>query len=93
MDELKVGTITWYDAESGAFIEDLPETPPESPPVQQQQLPPSPTSQIFVPSELLGNMFLRTGELVRYTEKDRIATHIEPLMPSKTTKSYRPRFK
>lgn len=93
MDELKVGTVTWYDAESGAFIEDLPENAPEILPSIQQQQSPSAASQIFVPSELLHNMLLRTGELVRYTEKDRIATHIEPLMPSKTTKSYRPRFK
>jgi hypothetical protein len=86
MEELKVGTVTWYDSASGAFIEDLGEQEPAT----QSAMPTE--SQVFVPSELLRNLFLRTGELVRYTEVNKIATHVEPIMPSKGAKSYRSRF-
>lgn len=85
-DEVKVGTVTWYDAASGAFIEDLAEQTP----LEQSVMPSE--SQVFVPTDLLRNLPLRTGEIVRYTEENKIATRIELITPTKMTKSFRSRF-
>lgn len=80
MEELKIGTITWYDPKTGAFIEALPED--DAPPVFEKSF--SAESQVFIPGDMLKDMGLRTGQLVRYTEKDNIATHVEPLVPTKS---------
>jgi hypothetical protein len=93
IEELKVGTITWFDSDSGAFIEDLANDNAPRSPIVQSSMPTR--DQIFVSSELLRqkNMLsLQTGDLVRYTENNKIATNIEQISLSKTTKSFRSRF-
>lgn len=88
IEELKVGTITWFDSDSGAFIEDLADDS-GSPSLPQ----PTPTKeQVYVSSELLKQknmLFLQTGDLVRYTEHNKIATSIEQISTSRETKSFR----
>lgn len=71
----KVGKVTWVEPSKGAFIEDIS----EGDVALQIKQSFSPTSQVFVPSELLENRILKEGQLIEYEEEDNVATKVEPL--------------
>lgn len=80
MKQLKLGEITWYDPNAGAFIEERLGTRGLESAVQNKVYFSS-GEQVFAPSELIKSMTLREGQLVQFEEVDKIATHIEPLTP------------
>jgi hypothetical protein len=72
---IKVGTVTWVDSTKGAFIEDLSREEA----VKHVKQSFSPAKQVFVPTELIKDVVLKVGQMVRYEEEDNVATRVEPL--------------
>jgi cold shock CspA family protein len=72
----KIGTVTFYNSDSGAFIQDLS----ESEPIQKQQRKGfSPASQVFVPAELIKDLGIEEGQLVEFEEENNVALNVTPL--------------